>query len=406
MSHQIIFPKDLTGKLYDVYKELRELQTPYFYENYTSNKNIPGVWLIACYDMCVEVSKNTKTIIKTNTLDPAKANILDEFMLSTDGLKHKRLRALISKQFSYRSTTEHETMITNTVQSYINNINSRTGEEIDFVQEFAGSLPLEIIADVIGFRKNKLTEIRRASLIICDFLDSFVANTYSDEQHLSALNTFVEIINKEITYIKNQVTSNKTICKSDMSISQGLVLDFFDNTISDTELTAMFMFLMFAGHETTTNLLSSALYLLLKHPEQLNLLINQPDLIPSCVEEVLRFESPEQRGTFRMTTEELVINDVTIPKDSQISVLLGSANRDEKVFTSADVFDITRHPNRHIAFGYGAHNCLGQHLSRLELQVFLREIMPLLPNIQLACEPHWRQDTFFRGLSALPIIIS
>jgi cytochrome P450 len=177
---------------------------------------------------------------------------------------------------------------------------------------------------------------------------------------------------------------------------------------------------MVAGHETTVNLLGNGLYLLLRHPEQLELLKRRPELWPSAIEEMLRFESPVQLGTFRLATEPLSIAGVTLDSGSAVTAVIGGANRDPEQFPEPDRFDIARMPNRHLAFGMGPHRCLGAALARTEARVGFARLFERLPHLRLAIEPakgrlklpwirqlaqapKWRSNAITRGLTELKV---
>ncbi|MCK9469742.1 MAG: cytochrome P450, partial [Porticoccaceae bacterium] len=128
-----------------------------------------------------------------------------------------------------------------------------------------------------------------------------------------------------------------------------------------------------------------------------------PELIDKAVEEILRYESPEQRTSFRIATQSLRVGDYCLEPGQQFGVIIGAANRDEAEFPNADRFDIQRSPNRHLAFGGGLHDCLGKHLARLEARVALGMMINRYPRLQLLSDkPDWRRNSFFRGLKSLP----
>jgi pimeloyl-[acyl-carrier protein] synthase len=166
----------------------------------------------------------------------------------------------------------------------------------------------------------------------------------------------------------------------------------------------MCMLLLIAGHETTVNLLGNGVLTLLRHSTQLALLKHHPELLPSAVEEMCRFESPVQRATFRFTTEPVAIGGTTLDKGQQVSAVLGAANRDPAQFPQPDTCDLTRQPNRHLAFGLGIHFCLGAPLARTEARIGFARLLAQRPHLQLVSQtPDWSTNTFFRGLSTLPV---
>jgi cytochrome P450 PksS len=178
------------------------------------------------------------------------------------------------------------------------------------------------------------------------------------------------------------------------------------DTLSEDELLAMVMLLLIAGHETTVNLIGNGTLALLQHPDQLERLRQSPALLRPAVEELLRYGNPVDMATERYTREEVTLAGVTIPRGAMVFAVIASANRDERQFTRPDALDITREPNKHLAFGLGAHFCLGAPLARLEGQLALGALLRRLPELRLAVEPgalRWRPGLVLRGLEALPV---
>ena len=179
--------------------------------------------------------------------------------------------------------------------------------------------------------------------------------------------------------------------------------------LSEAELIAMLLLLLLAGHETTVNLIGNGTLALLEHPEQFEKLKANPALLESAIEEMLRFTNPVQHIAPRFTLEDVELQGQAIPKGSTIMVGIASANRDEAVFAQADQFDITRHPNPHVAFGLGIHYCLGAPLARLEGRIAFAALLRRYPNLKLAVPSSklkWRGAPTLRGLRQLPIRLS
>lgn len=164
--------------------------------------------------------------------------------------------------------------------------------------------------------------------------------------------------------------------------------------MTEAELYSTIFLFIIAGHETTVNLISNGMHALLSHPKQLNLLKNNPELIHSAVEEMLRYNGPVLTSTMRLAAEDITIKGITIKKEEGALVLLSSANQDETKFNDSLRFDITRKNNRHLAFGYGIHFCIGAPLARLECEIAISTILKRLPNLKFDIEsdsPEWRQ---------------
>jgi cytochrome P450 PksS len=175
------------------------------------------------------------------------------------------------------------------------------------------------------------------------------------------------------------------------------------------ELVGMVFLLLLAGHETTVNLIANGTLALLEDPEQLQLLHSRPALIRTAIEELLRFTNPVEHGVVRFATADLEVAGVTIPRGSTVMAMLSSANRDETVFASPDRLDLTRDPNRHVAFGIGAHYCLGAPLARMEGAIAINGLIQRFPILRMAIareEIRWRPSIAgFRGLTALPVTL-
>jgi cytochrome P450 PksS len=178
------------------------------------------------------------------------------------------------------------------------------------------------------------------------------------------------------------------------------------DTLSEDELLAMVFLLLVAGHETTVNLIGNGTLALLEHPEQKEKLRNDPALIKPAVEELLRYASPVEMATERYARAETRIAGMTIPRGEMVFAVIASANRDERQFANPDMLHLTREPNKHLAFGIGAHFCLGAPLARLEGQVAINALLRRVPDIRLAVAPNmlqWRRGLILRGLEALPL---
>ena len=176
--------------------------------------------------------------------------------------------------------------------------------------------------------------------------------------------------------------------------------------LNEDEMIAMIFILLLAGHETTVNLIGNGVLALLENPDQLRMLQQQPELMDSAVEELLRYTNPVEQPAPRYTLEEVELSGQKIPKGSRILLGIASANRDETVFENADKLDITRQPNKHLAFGLGIHYCLGAPLARMEGKIALQKLLARYPNMQLGVTPEaveWRTSMAVRGLKTLPV---
>jgi cytochrome P450 len=176
------------------------------------------------------------------------------------------------------------------------------------------------------------------------------------------------------------------------------------DVLTETELLATLILLLIAGHETTVNLIGNGTLALLRHPDQLARLRDEPELIDRAVEELLRYDSPVQL-TFRYALEDAEVGGQAIPRGSFALLLIGAANRDGDEHADPDVLDIGREPSRHLAFGQGVHFCLGAPLARLEGRIALSALTRRAPGLRLAAEPSWKDNVVLRGLADLPVTL-
>ena len=204
-------------------------------------------------------------------------------------------------------------------------------------------------------------------------------------------------------YFVNLLEQRRTTPKDDL-ISALLTAHDAQDRLNRQELVGMCMLLLIAGHETTVNLLGNGLLALLHNPEQYDYLKQHPEVMSTAVEEMLRYESPVQRATFRVAMDTIEVGGMEMHRGQQISAVIGAANRDAAQFPAPERFDVTRQPNRHVAFGLGLHFCLGAPLARTEGRIGFTRLLERLPDMRLVSQaPEWNTNTFIRGLRRLPI---
>ncbi|HTD19818.1 MAG TPA: cytochrome P450, partial [Ktedonobacteraceae bacterium] len=218
------------------------------------------------------------------------------------------------------------------------------------------------------------------------------------EEALAALETFVQ-------YIKTFLADKSAHPGSDLT--SGLVqVEERGDTLSETELISTIFLLIVAGHETTVNLIGNGVLALLQHPDQMHLLQQDPSLLPSAIEELLRYTAPVTLSTPRWASEDIPMHGQIIHKGEMVFVSLIGADTDPQQFPDPEVLDIMRQENQHVAFGKGIHYCLGAPLARLEGQIAIGTLLQRLPNLRQAREPEqltWNQNPILRGLTSLPV---
>ncbi|WP_394774884.1 cytochrome P450 [Flavobacterium sp.] len=365
------------------------------------------VWLISKFDDAVYVLRDPRFIkspnnlrvfgdetLKGQTKRTTSAYILRRFhMLANDPPEHTRLRNFAQKAFTPKIIAGMRAQIQKITNELIDKIESN--KKFDFIDDFAYQLPIIVIAELLGLPVEDREKLRNWSDILIE-----VQVTEKNKQSIEdSADAFID-------YLKNVFALHRKEPKNDL-ISAFLKLQETDDNMTEDELYATIFLLIIAGHETTVNLISNGMYALLSHPEQLNLLKNNPELIHSAVEEMLRYNGPVINSTMRLAAEDILINGVTIKKGEGVLVIFLSANHDETKFDNSLSFDITRKNIKHLAFGYGIHFCIGAPLGRLECEIAITAILNRLPNLKLdhtADSIEWRTSNIIRGLKKFPVI--
>lgn len=383
--------EDFRQNPYPFYADLRSSEGPYWLPH-SQETSSGGLWLFSRFEDAMQVlaGAGAATLDISSIRSPGAGTALDKYMLHRDGADHLRLRGLVAGYFSARAVNSMRTQITDVVQGLLAPLLRQP--EFDFVKSFAEPLPLTVIATLVGVPEEDITRIRQWSRALGDGFDSLLSQPEVRQRQRQAVAEF-------LAYVATRIEASKA--RPDQSLL-GFLVQSCGKNLDPGELAGMLVFLLFAGNETTINLLGNTMWLLLSHPDQWALLRQQPGLIPGAIEESLRCESPQQRTSFRLAQEAVVINGHRLEAGQQFGAIIGSANRDPAVFERADEFDISRRPNRHLAFGTGVHNCLGKTLARMEVQVALEVLLQSMPDLQLQeSRPHWRRNSLFRGQEQL-----
>jgi len=378
---------------YPYYARMRKLGRPVWLPHQQDSLS-EGVLLFSRYDDATEIFRQTSAISKNirSVRPPGAGSAFDLHMLHRDGEDHLRLRRLVGDYFSPQAIQRLQPAMEEMADALLAALAHKA--EFDFIAEFAERMPLLMTARLIGVPPEDMAHVRAWSLALGEGFDSLLATPEVLAKQKQALSEFM-------AYIGRLTRSGS---RADESLLGFLIEASKREQLAPDELAAMVGFLLFAGHETTISLIGNGLWLLLSHPEQWHMLREAPALMAGAVEEILRFESPEQRTSFRLTKAPLEINGITVEAGKQIGVIIGSVNRDESIFRNPDVFDIRRTPNRHLAFGLGLHNCLGKTLARVEANVALTRVLDHFPGLRLRQgEPRWRRNSFFRGLEELAV---
>lgn len=316
--------------------------------------------------------------------------MISQWMIFMDPPRHDLVRRGFMQPFGAKAIKQLEP----TIQAYVRQLLNAfpSNEEVEFLQSFAYTLPILVIAKILGVPETDIDIFRSWSLLLTQSLDS------GSEEDIRK-GAEVALLFKD--YFKKLLSERHNLSPD------SLINTLSDNqsiNLSADELLYGYVFLLWAGHETTKNLIANGMQLLAEHPAQLLRLQQQPDLIDNAIDEMLRFDSPLQKIS-RWSHEDIKFGEYFIPRGSMLTALIGAANRDESVFNEPDKFDIGRLKNRHIAFGSGIHHCLGAILAKTEARVAFSEIVPRLLSLEPA-QHTWRTFSAFRSMEQLSIKVT
>jgi cytochrome P450 len=384
---------------YDYYAKLRA-EAPIFRTTLPTGE--PG-WLITRYDDAVAVLKDERFVKdKRNALTPVQLArqpwfrtifpSLRRHLQSSDPPHHTRLRALVSQAFTARLVEQMRDRIQALADELLDPVQAQG--RLDLIRDFALPLPSIVIAEILGVPPADRHAFNRWSNALLAAAHSTWTLLYSVPNGLMFLR-----------YLRRLIPKRRADPRNDL-VSALIQAEEAGDRLSQDELVAMIMLLLVAGHETTVNLIGNGMLALMQHPDQMEKLRANPGLIKPAVEQLLRFTSPVYMTPERFAREDVSMGGVTIPRGEMVFVVLTSANRDERQFPNPDKLDITREPNRHLAFGLGPHFCLGAPLARLEGQLAITTLLRRLPNLRLTVPPgelRWRRGLLLRGLAALPM---
>ena len=317
------------------------------------------------------------------------------WMIELDPPNHSRLRKLVSKAFTPRTVSLLEPRVRAIAEDLLAPL--RANGKFEFVRDFSSTLPVIVIAEMLGVEPNHRADFRRWS-------DNIVRGTSrpSDE----AARAEIRQTNAEmLAYFQEAIAQRRREPRDDL-LTALVQAEEDRQVLTADEVLAMAILVLVAGNETTMNLLGNTILALLAHRDALAAVRQDRALVPQLIEGVLRYDSPVQM-VFRRTTGEVRLGDTAIPGDSTVFVLLGSANRDNAKFPEPDIFNLRRDASEHLAFGFGTHYCLGAGLARLEARVALEELLYSCPPFAGDTERVERvRSPIVRGPKALPLTFS
>ncbi|GAB0103862.1 cytochrome P450 [Nocardia sp. JMUB6875] len=313
-----------------------------------------------------------------------------DMMVFYDPPEHTRLRTLVNRAFSSRAVRELAPRITELADALLEDLAADARTDQDLLDRYAFPLPMLVICELLGVPNEERDNFRAWSTTL-------VSNDETIEARTAAVQQFVGYI--------DQLIRAKGSEPADDLLSELISVSEDGDKLSHRELISMVFLLLVAGFETTVNLISNAVAILLSDKTVRAALAQDPDRVPDFVEEVLRYESPASEATFRYTTVPVTLGGVEIPAGQRILVSMAAADRDPARFTDPHTVDLDRADKNHLAFGYGIHRCVGAPLARMEGGVALTRLLAAYPDLELAADAElsWRKSLIVRGLTGLPV---
>jgi cytochrome P450 len=316
-------------------------------------------------------------------------------MLDRDPPDHTRLRSLVSKAFTPRVVEGLRPRIQQIVDDLLDHAEDRRA--MDVIEDFAYPIPVIVICEMLGVPVEDHERFRGWSLDLARGLDAAMLGPQSEvaQRTLTSRRALSE-------YFRELIAERRNAPRADL-LSALIAAEEAGDKLSEHELLATCILILVAGHETTVNLLGNGTLALLRHPDQLRRLRENPGMIGSAIEELLRYDGPVQR-TARVPSADAVIAGHKIEAGEMVMPFIGAADRDPAQFPDPDRLDLARADNRHVAFGMGIHFCLGAPLARLEGQIAINALLHRFPKLALATDrPQYRQSLTLRGLTSLPV---
>jgi cytochrome P450 family 142 subfamily A polypeptide 1 len=352
-----------------------------------------GVWGIARHDDVLEVSRRPELFCSRLSSRPDAPPIPS--MINLDDPLHRRRRGLVNRGFTPRRVADHEQRIRRLCRELV--AAARAKGRFDFVREIAAPLPMEMIGDLLGVEPGHRATLQRWS----DELIAGTSSTAPPERTERAARAFQEWCEYGLRVIGERRSRSRDDL---MGVLVGAEIE--GERLSDEELLQEGLLILVGGNETTRHVITGGCEALIRYPEQRRRLLEDPSRIPTAVEEMLRWVTPIQNMN-RTATEDVELAGRRLRAGDRLLLLYPSANRDERVFERPFEFDVARDPNPHVAFGFGAHFCLGASLARLELRVAFEEILAGLPDLALVSDAPLAAtpSNFIRGIPSMEVEI-
>jgi cholest-4-en-3-one 26-monooxygenase len=382
---------------HEMFRLLRR-EAPVFWHE---EKAGPGFWAITKYEDVKYVGRHPHLFSseRRGTLmrepEPEDLPYIQQIMINMDPPKHRRYRGIVSKAFCPRMVESLQGRIREMVTRIINGVIEKG--ECDFVEDVAAQLPLEVICEMMGVPDEDRLNIYEIGNKMVGSDDPDYDENGKSVSEKGAAEAFAEM------FVYADKLREQAINQPADNLATALVqAELEGEKLSESDFNFFFLILLIAGNETTRTVTSNGLLTLVAHPDQLRELRQDISLLPSAIEEILRY-APAVHCFRRQAVQPAEVRGQKIREDDKVMLWYPSANRDEEVFPEADSFDIRRSPNDHVAFGFGEHYCLGAYLARLELTEIFRGIVLRMHDIELTAKPRRLRSTFINGVKEMQI---
>ncbi len=400
---KVVFSDEVLQDPYPIYARLHE-EGPLHFVDVGSKW---AVWSVVSHAECSSIAKDPRLSAKRaqQMLLPLPLSRQAEFselarmfslwLIFMDPPEHTRLRKLLNKGFSPAAVEGLRPQVEAIVDGMLKPL--KPGSEFELLREFANPMPVRIILEMLGIPQDQhdtFGDWSRAIALFRGSPDRTVEHARAAQDALIALTEFFR-----------KTVAQRRRNKGNDLISLLIDIEEEGEVLTEDELYAQCIALLFAGHETTRNLIGNGMYTLLRHPQETAELRENPEMIRSAVEELLRFESPVQ-FTARVLKEDMEVCGQRIPKKWTMLCMLGAANRDPKQFKDPNQLNLKRLNNQHLAFSAGPHFCIGSQLARLEGQIAIQNLVQRFPNMKLTGpQPEWASTFGLRGLKNLQVTL-
>jgi len=397
MGHDLHRPETyVDGAPHDLFTRLR-VEEPVVYQEMDDQ---PGYWAVLRHADVVHVAKHSEIFsaseggVVLEDLDPPSLEQMRDMLLAMDPPRHTAYRRPIAPEFKARVIGEMEGRIRTITREILDRADA-LGSDLEFVHDVCAHLPSQVVGELMGLPREDWPKIHAMAERNSGGQDPDIA----DADNLN--DSSVDMAMYGIGFAARRRAMPEQGDLTDLLLGG----EFDGKQMTDIDFGRFFVQLVTAGNDTTRTMLSSGLLALLQHPDQMDMLRADPSLIPSAVEEILRWANPLHyfRRTALVETE---LGGKSISVGDKVAMIYTSANRDETVFENSQAFDITRSPNHHLSFGIATHFCLGVHLARLEGRVFFEEVLDRWSTIELAGEPRHQQSNLNNSLKSLPVRVS